>query len=98
MQARLPVDDEIDLHGLTAAEAETRLNGFLAEALREGCRKVLIIHGKGRRSPGERPVLKELVRQIIKNWAWTDYWGTADPPQGGEGASWVILKTTGPGR
>ncbi|WP_425411963.1 Smr/MutS family protein [Methylomicrobium agile] len=52
------LDAEIDLHGLTSEEAKRQLLIFLQRAVIDGCRCVLIIHGKGYRSPDNLPVLK----------------------------------------
>ena len=43
----VPVDRKLDLHGLTAARAESRLAQFIETAARDGCRCVLVITGKG---------------------------------------------------
>ena len=43
----VPVDRRLDLHGLTAARAESRLVQFIETAVRDGCRCVLVITGKG---------------------------------------------------
>jgi DNA-nicking Smr family endonuclease len=43
----VPVDRRLDLHGLTAARAESQLAQFIETAARDGCRCVLVITGKG---------------------------------------------------
>ncbi|MCS6927260.1 MAG: Smr/MutS family endonuclease, partial [Candidatus Binatia bacterium] len=42
----------IDLHGMTAEAAQLEVERFLLQAVRDGLRCVLIIHGRGRNSPG----------------------------------------------
>ena len=66
---RSTATDELDLHGMTAAEAERRLHHFLTTACTRGHRLVRIIVGKGRRGPGGRGVL----RTHIASWL-------TDPP------------------
>lgn len=60
-----PPQERIDLHGCTAAEAETKTKNFLARAFRNRLKTVLIITGKGLHSP-EGPVLKEIIEARLK--------------------------------
>ena len=59
------VQDHLDLHGLTGAEASAETGLFLAEARRRGLRCVRIVHGKGLRSPRREPVLKRRIRKLL---------------------------------
>src|SRR5690606_31507073 len=52
------VDAEVDLHGLTGAQAKAALREFLTDALRRRMTCVRIVHGKGKRSGPRGPVLK----------------------------------------
>lgn len=54
----------LDLHGLGVQAALRATEQFLAEAQEEGLGSVRIIYGKGKRSPGGRGVLRE----VIPNW------------------------------
>lgn len=94
-KAEFPVQDYIDLHGLTKQEAETSVRDFLLRSYRLGLRCVLIVHGRGRNSPDSFPVLKEKlpiwlnrgpVKKIVLAFA------TARPYDGGPGAIYVLLK------
>jgi DNA-nicking Smr family endonuclease len=94
-RGELPVQDYIDLHGLTKQEAETEVTNFLLESFRNGLRCVLIVHGRGLNSPESLPVLKEglpqwlnrgRVRKMVLAFA------TARPYDGGTGATYVFLK------
>lgn len=59
------VEDERDLHALTAAEAALQLESFLAGwSRRRPGAVVRVITGKGTRSPNG-PVLKPLVRSLL---------------------------------
>ena len=51
----LPVEAQIDLHGLTREEAWIRLGAFISECSSRRLKKVLIVHGKGNHSE-EEPV------------------------------------------
>jgi len=50
-------DLELDLHGLRREEAHRALRKALREALADGARCVLVVHGRGLRSEGD-PVLR----------------------------------------
>ena len=95
-RGQFAVQDELDLHGATAAQAEAMLRQFLAEAhaYDRGC--VRIIHGKGRRHAdsgmdGGAPVLKNLVDRLLRQRADVLAFHSAPPAQGGTGAMLVLL-------
>lgn len=81
----------IDLHGLTGEEAAASLSAFLAESRKKGCRKVLVIHGKGLHSDG-KAVLPRLVREILEKNPDAGEFGTAVSGEGGSGAVWVMIR------
>ena len=91
-QGRMDIDEIIDLHGMTQAEAQTRLRSFIQRAAFSGDRTVLIITGKGRAGQGilrarvpewlKEPPLSQLVIAI----------SDAQPGDGGTGALYVRLK------
>ena len=59
------VEDERDLHHLTAAEAAVQLESFLVGwSRRRSGAVVRVITGRGNRSP-EGPVLRPLVRALL---------------------------------
>jgi DNA-nicking Smr family endonuclease len=87
----LPPEAVLDLHGLSALEAEERLSGFLSESARRGLRKILVVHGKGIHSSGE-PVLGKTVRRILERSPFAAEFGRGSPREGGSGVSWVILR------
>lgn len=88
---RLRPQAELDLHGLRAEEVEPALERFVSASRRQGLRKVLIIHGKGRHSQGE-PVLHRLVRRYLERSPHAGAFGEADRTLGGSGAVWVVLR------
>ena len=85
------VQDELDLHGATVAQAETLLRQFLVEAHahEHGC--VRIIHGKGLQSDGGAPVLKNLVDRLLRQRNDVLAFHSAPAGQGGTGAVLVLL-------
>ena len=55
---RVPVDARIDLHGMSLGEARPHLDLFVRTMRARGERCVLVIHGKGKHSPGGVGVLR----------------------------------------
>ncbi len=86
------VEMEIDLHGLTAAQVEPALREFLAEALRERCRVVRVIHGKGLRSGNRGPVVKQVASAFLSRLDAVLAFASAREVDGGSGALLVLLE------
>ncbi|HEY2036367.1 MAG TPA: Smr/MutS family protein [Steroidobacteraceae bacterium] len=87
------VQGEIDLHGLTVAQAKQALREFLAEALRRQWRCVRIIHGKGLRSGHRGPVLKGMVGAMLRKVGPVLAYVSARQVDGGTGAVYVLLSS-----
>ena len=64
-RGKVPVDDAIDLHGWTTAEAHWRLEDFLRRALSGGARVVEVVHGRGLRAEDGRGVLRAKTRKWL---------------------------------
>ena len=85
----VPVDRRLDLHGLTAARAESRLEQFIEMAVRDGCRCVLVITGKG------AGILRGHVPDWLKRQPLSSHilaLAEARPHDGGSGALYVLLR------
>jgi DNA-nicking Smr family endonuclease len=91
-QGQFGIDAEIDLHGYTVAEAKNLLDRFLRDGISEGCRCVHIIHGKGYRSEGDRPILKNKINLWLRQHPDVLAFCTARPRDGGTGAVYVLLR------
>jgi DNA-nicking Smr family endonuclease len=85
------VQREIDLHGLTVAQAKAALREFLVEALEGQVRCVRIVHGKGLRSGPRGPVLKSAVNAVLRRTGAVLAYVSARPVDGGTGAVYVLL-------
>jgi DNA-nicking Smr family endonuclease len=85
------VQREIDLHGLTVAEAKAALRQFLIGALEQRVRCVRIIHGKGLRSGHRGPVLKAAVSGVLRRTGAVLAYVSARQVDGGTGAVYVLL-------
>ncbi len=87
------VQDSIDLHGMTLAEAQEALTSFFRDAAKRQLFCVKVIHGRGLRSP-RGPVLKEAFRKMLHgalNKRVLAY-ATAKDCDGGLGATYVVLR------
>lgn len=83
---------ELDLHGLTVAEAKLELIQFLHHCQKNGFRCIRIIHGKGLRSKNREPVLKTKVAHWLMQRDETLAFCQAKATDGGSGAMLVLLK------
>ena len=86
------IDGEIDLHGMTGAEAKAALREFVAESLEQRWRCVRVVHGKGRRSGPRGPVLKNVVNHWLQRADDVLAFGSARAVDGGSGAIYVLLR------
>lgn len=90
-----PIQDYIDLHGMTRQMAKTSVREFLLASYQNGLRCVLVIHGRGLNSDNHIPVLKErlpvwLNRGPVKKIVLA--FSTARPYDGGTGAVYILLR------
>ena len=91
-QGQIPIEARLDLHGLTAAQAERRLARFVDQAARTGIRCVLVITGKGNEGKG-------VLRRQVPLWLKTPPLSSqilaisqARQTDGGGGALYVMLR------
>lgn len=89
---RYSVQSEIDLHGLTIAEARTELGTFLVEAQQRRHLCVRIIHGKGRKQIDRGPRLKPAVNAWLQRNRQILAFCSARASDGGTGAVYVLMK------
>ena len=85
------IQEDLDLHGLTADEAAAATAAFLAECKRLGLRCVRIVHGKGLRSARREPVLKRRVRKLLTRRDEVIAFVEPRSAQGGGGAVVVLI-------
>jgi DNA-nicking Smr family endonuclease len=87
------MDDELDLHGMRADEAKLAIVRFLADCRDRGARCVRIVHGKGLRSKGEGPVLKQRLDGWLRQRSDVLAFCSARREHGGTGAVYVLLRS-----
>ncbi|QWF15558.1 Smr/MutS family protein [Lysobacter capsici] len=96
-RGEISAQEELDLHGSPAREAEALLRAFLNDAREHGLGCVRVIHGKGRNGGSDyvdsrgSPVLKNLVDRMLRQRADILAFHSAPPAQGGTGAVLVLL-------
>lgn len=94
-KGKMSIEDTFDFHGISILEARFRLTQLVDHWREKGVRCVLLITGKGIRTPKEQ----ESIRQNLPLWlnepllrpkilAFTK----AQPKHGGDGAFYVLLK------
>ena len=91
-RGQFPVEDSLDLHGLTTDGARQLLLAFLLDSSQRGLRCVAIIHGKGRHAEGGEGILKTLTRHWLTQRAEALAFCEAPPKLGGGGAVLVLLR------
>lgn len=90
----IPYQAHIDLHGHTREEAREALERFLKESIALGRTSVLVVHGRGKRSPEGRAVLRTAVHSWLRRGALgrlVAAYTTARAVDGGGGATYVLL-------
>ncbi len=96
-QGKLAIEAQIDLHGLTAAQAGAYLDEFLQECHNNQTRVALMVHGKGYRSKDGQPVIKTQLNRWLRECPQVLAFHSAQPRDGGSGAVYVLLKKPGVG-
>jgi len=100
-RGKLVPESRLDLHGLTLAEAQPELIGFILNAQSAGLRLVLVITGKGRPGTDHGPIPQPhgVLRHQVPQWLHMPPLGPsvlqvaeAHLKHGGSGAYYVYLR------
>ncbi len=89
------IDKTLDLHGYSKEQAYSELINFLDNAYEQKYRMVLVITGKGNRSPQKQSILKNSLLNWLETYNSSDkflYIDHAHPKHGGDGAVYILLK------
>ena len=101
-RGKLKPEARLDLHGMTAAQAHSRLNSFIDQTHSDGLRLVLVITGKGRSSGVDDFQRRHgVLRHNLPHWLRQPHLAPkvleitqAHIRHGGEGAFYVYLRRT----
>ena len=91
-RGQAPIEDRLDLHGLSQEQAQKKVKAFIGSAVQKNFRHVLIITGKGRDGNG---ILREKVPEWLKDAPLCYHLNAisyAQPKDGGTGALYIRLK------
>ena len=91
-RGQVPIEDRLDLHGLSQEQAQKEVKAFIGSAVQKNFRHVLIITGKGRHGHG---ILREKVPEWLKESPLCCHLNAisyAQPKDGGKGALYIRLK------
>lgn len=86
----------LDLHGLNREQARDEVAAFISSCQRAGKRSVLIVHGRGKGSKDQIPVLKNKLASWLTRGATGRRvlaFVSARPYDGGTGAVYVLLRS-----
>jgi DNA-nicking Smr family endonuclease len=91
-RGKYAVQAEIDLHGMTVAEARPRLADFIDYSVKQNHLCVRVVHGKGHGSGDRGPVLKSAVNRWLRKWDSVLAFVSTPQVDGGTGAVYVLLQ------
>jgi DNA-nicking Smr family endonuclease len=94
-RGKFAVQAHFDMHGMIQGDAKEALKAFVIASVRKGLRTVLVVHGRGLRSPGGHSVLKHASAGWLSHGAIGGHvlaFATARAADGGAGATYVLLK------
>lgn len=91
VRGRIIPEASLDLHGYRVEEARKALPRFLDLAQHRALRCVRLIHGKGKGSAGQQPILKQKVNQWLPQSPAVLAFCSAPRWDGGSGATYVLL-------
>jgi DNA-nicking Smr family endonuclease len=94
-RGKFAVQAHFDMHGMIQGDAKEALKEFIIASVRKGLRTVLVVHGRGLRSPGGHSILKHASAGWLSHGAIGGHvlaFTTARAADGGAGATYVLLK------
>lgn len=95
-KGKIRAEATLDLHGSLVAPALQELRKFLFESRRLGRRCVLVVHGKGTHSEHGAPLREAVLNELLGALSgFVHAMSCAAPSDGGDGATYVLLRGGG---
>ncbi len=91
-KGQIPWEEGLDLHGLRVDEARDEVSGFVRRAQHQGCRCVIIVHGKALDTDETPARLKSYLNEWLRQLNPVLAFSSATPRDGGTGAVYVLLR------
>ena len=94
-KGRFSIQAHLDLHGLNLDQARPALDTFIEASVRAGYSSVRVVHGRGRHSEGQNPLMKRRVQQWLSHRRLARFviaYTSARLVDGGGGAVYVLLR------
>ncbi len=88
---KINITARLDLHRMLADEACAAIERFIENCHQQHQRFACIVHGKGHRS-ADKPVLKNIVNQSLRQQHYVVAFHSAPPNDGGTGAVYVVIR------
>lgn len=92
-QGKTPIEATLDLHEHTTDEAIHATDTFLKHCHQKNFRSLCIIHGKGHYSADNKPVIKNLLNQYLRQHPLVLAFHSTKKKHGGTGAIYVLIKS-----
>jgi DNA-nicking Smr family endonuclease len=88
------IQGHVDLHGMGVETAKLAFDRFMKRSISLGRRAVLVVHGRGRCSPGPPVIKRNLINWLTRGtWKrWVIAFTSARACDGGTGATYVLLR------
>lgn len=91
-RGKIPLQATLNLRGMTLTEAEQALQNCLARCQQAHVRSLRIIHGKGRHSAQNKPIVKSALNHWLPQIDAVLAFCSAPPNDGGTGVTYILLK------
>lgn len=85
-------DARLDLHRMTVEQARKAIYEFIQECMEYQLRTVLLLHGKGDKTPDKKAILKSHSVHWLEEMEEVMAFHSAQPRHGGTGAMYVLLR------
>ncbi len=91
-RGQMPIEAELDLHGMSLAQARPALVKFIDQCQQHQRRHVVVVHGKGPPGHHSPPKMKNSVNNWLRQIPAVLAFHSCQAKDGGTGAVYVLLK------